>query len=287
MTSGRRARRCQQPRHRASPTGRAVAPRAAHRWRRRLDAVEVSAWFGDTGAGRVSLRCPRHGHRPHRPSGCGKSTFLRILNRMHESVPGAKMAGEVFLDGEDIYAPGPRYRRTPADRHGLPEAQPVPAMSIADNVTAGLTLTGTKVSRSDRAELVETCLHGPACGTRSRTGWRGRAPRCRAASSSGSASPARSPSAQGPLDGRTLLGARPRPRPAGSRRRSPSCARRSPSSSSPTTCSRRPGSPSRPPSSWPSRAHPGVIVESRPDRPSSSTTPSDPRTADYVHGRFG
>ena len=39
------------------------------------------------------------------PSGCGKSTFLRILNRMHESVPGAKMAGEVRLDGEDIYAP--------------------------------------------------------------------------------------------------------------------------------------------------------------------------------------
>ena len=61
------------------------------------------------------------------PSGCGKSTFLRILNRMHESVPGAQMAGEVYLNGEDIYAPGPPPdRRAQADRHGLPEAQPVP-----------------------------------------------------------------------------------------------------------------------------------------------------------------
>ena len=39
------------------------------------------------------------------PSGCGKSTFLRILNRMHELVPGAALAGEVLLDGDDIYAP--------------------------------------------------------------------------------------------------------------------------------------------------------------------------------------
>ena len=40
------------------------------------------------------------------PSGCGKSTFLRVLNRMHEFIPGAAMAGEVFLDGQEIYAPG-------------------------------------------------------------------------------------------------------------------------------------------------------------------------------------
>ena len=39
------------------------------------------------------------------PSGCGKSTFLRILNRMHEMIPGAALAGEVLLDGEDIYDP--------------------------------------------------------------------------------------------------------------------------------------------------------------------------------------
>ncbi len=42
------------------------------------------------------------------PSGCGKSTFLRILNRMHELVPGAPLAGAVFLDGDDIYGAGQR-----------------------------------------------------------------------------------------------------------------------------------------------------------------------------------
>ncbi len=42
------------------------------------------------------------------PSGCGKSTFLRILNRMHELVPSASLAGEVLLDGVDIYDPARR-----------------------------------------------------------------------------------------------------------------------------------------------------------------------------------
>src|ERR1044071_6211762 len=39
------------------------------------------------------------------PSGCGKSTFIRCLNRMHELIPGARVAGQVLLDGDDIYAP--------------------------------------------------------------------------------------------------------------------------------------------------------------------------------------
>ena len=61
------------------------------------------------------------------PSGCGKSTFLRLLNRMHELVPGAALDGEILLDGEDIYAPrhaGPAGAH--AHRHGVPEAEPVP-----------------------------------------------------------------------------------------------------------------------------------------------------------------
>ena len=40
------------------------------------------------------------------PSGCGKSTFLRTLNRMNDTIPGARATGEVLIDGEDIYAPG-------------------------------------------------------------------------------------------------------------------------------------------------------------------------------------
>ena len=126
-----------------------------------LDAVEVSAWFGNHKVlDDVSLSVP-----PGTvtaligPSGCGKSTFLRILNRKHESVPGAQLAGEVNLDGEDIYAAG----RRPTDvrkQIGMvfQKPNPFPAMSIADNVTAGLALTNTKLSKSMRQELVEACL---------------------------------------------------------------------------------------------------------------------------------
>jgi phosphate transport system ATP-binding protein len=127
----------------------------------RLDAVNVSAWFGSNKVlERVSLAMP-----PATvtaligPSGCGKSTFLRILNRMHESVPGAKLAGEVRLNGEDIYAPGAVITGT-RKRIGMvfQKPNPFPAMTIAENVTAGLKLTGTKISRSDRDALIEDCL---------------------------------------------------------------------------------------------------------------------------------
>jgi phosphate transport system ATP-binding protein len=93
------------------------------------------------------------------PSGCGKSTFLRILNRMHESVPSAKLAGEVWLNGQDIYAPGTRITET-RRRIGMvfQKPNPFPTMSIAENVTAGLKLTGTRVSRAHKSDLVERCL---------------------------------------------------------------------------------------------------------------------------------
>ena len=126
-----------------------------------LDAREVSAWFGDHQVlDRVSLMM-RAGEVTALigPSGCGKSTFLRILNRMHELVPSAALAGEVLLDGQDIYDPGRRL--TDARRQiGMvfQKPNPFPAMSIYDNVVAGLKLTGTKVSRSGRDGLVEECL---------------------------------------------------------------------------------------------------------------------------------
>ncbi|MGN6473415.1 MAG: phosphate ABC transporter ATP-binding protein [Mycobacteriales bacterium] len=127
----------------------------------RLDAHHVSAWFGANKVlERVSLSMP-----PATvtaligPSGCGKSTFLRILNRMHESVPSAKLAGEVRLNGDDIYAPDSRITET-RRRIGMvfQKPNPFPAMSIADNVTAGLKLTGQKVARSDKEALIEDCL---------------------------------------------------------------------------------------------------------------------------------
>ena len=126
-----------------------------------LRAREVSAWFGDHKVlEQVSLDMPA-GQVTSLigPSGCGKSTFLRILNRMHELIPGAALAGEVLLDGADVYAPDRRL--TDARRRiGMvfQKPNPFPAMSIYDNVTAGLKLTGAKVTRQQRDRLVEECL---------------------------------------------------------------------------------------------------------------------------------
>ena len=91
------------------------------------------------------------------PSGCGKSTFLRILNRMHEMISSAGLAGEVLLGGDDIYGPGTRaadVRR----RIGMvfQKPNPFPAMSIYDNVASGLKLAGIKVSNRDA--VVEASL---------------------------------------------------------------------------------------------------------------------------------
>ena len=93
------------------------------------------------------------------PSGCGKSTFLRILNRMHELVPGASLAGRVEIDGADVYDPD---RKLTDARRAIgmvfQKPNPFPAMSIEENVLAGLKLTGTKVASRDRDDLVEECL---------------------------------------------------------------------------------------------------------------------------------
>ena len=126
-----------------------------------LDAREITAWFGDHMVlERVSLTM-RAGEVTALigPSGCGKSTFLRILNRMHQLVPGAALAGEVRLDGVDIYDPSQRL--TEARRQiGMvfQKPNPFPAMSIYDNVVAGLKLTGLKVNRSQKDDLVQECL---------------------------------------------------------------------------------------------------------------------------------
>jgi phosphate transport system ATP-binding protein len=126
-----------------------------------LEARDVSAWFGDRLVlDRVSLVMPAGGITALiGPSGCGKSTFLRILNRMHELVPSAKLGGEVLLDGQDIYA---AERKITDARRSIgmvfQKPNPFPAMSIADNVVAGLKLTGTTANRDERDLLVETCL---------------------------------------------------------------------------------------------------------------------------------
>jgi phosphate transport system ATP-binding protein len=126
-----------------------------------LEAERVSAWFGQRKVlDRVSLDMPAGQVTALiGPSGCGKSTFLRILNRMHELVPGAQLAGEVRLAGEDIYAP---QRRLTDARKSIgmvfQKPNPFPAMSIQDNVLAGLKITGTKIGKSEREALTEESL---------------------------------------------------------------------------------------------------------------------------------
>ncbi|MDZ4827252.1 MAG: phosphate ABC transporter ATP-binding protein [Actinomycetota bacterium] len=126
-----------------------------------LEARAVSAWFGTHHVlDRVSLFMePGRVTALIGPSGCGKSTFLRILNRMHEMIPSASLAGEVLLDGSDIYD---SQRRVTDARLQIgmvfQKPNPFPAMSIYDNVVASFRLTGKKVSRSERDAVVEATL---------------------------------------------------------------------------------------------------------------------------------
>jgi phosphate transport system ATP-binding protein len=126
-----------------------------------LEAREVSAWFGDHHVlERVSLEMPAGQVTALiGPSGCGKSTFLRILNRMHELVRGASLAGKVLLDGEDLYDASRRLTEARAQVGMVfQKPNPFPTMSIYDNVLSGLKLTGVRLSQNERDDLVEECL---------------------------------------------------------------------------------------------------------------------------------
>ena len=147
--------RDRQPPRAVAPLGSTTSPLTG------IDARNISAWFGshqvldrvslDMRAGEVTALIG--------PSGCGKSTFLRILNRMHEMIPSASLAGEVLLDGHDVY--DPNRKLTDARREiGMvfQKPNPFPAMSIYDNVLASLRLTGVKASVDVKDGIVETCL---------------------------------------------------------------------------------------------------------------------------------
>ena len=128
------------------------------------------------------------------PSGCGKSTMVRCINRMHEEIPGARAEGRVLLDDLDVYDPSVdvvAVRR--AIGMVFQKPNPFPTMSIFDNVAAGLRLSSRGARRPAARRSRRRCA-APACGTRSQTACPSPAPGCRAASSSGCASRARSPS---------------------------------------------------------------------------------------------
>jgi len=124
-----------------------------------LEARNVHAWFGthhaladvslDFASGTVTALIG--------PSGCGKSTFIRTLNRMHEFIPTAAMAGQVMLDGKDIYDPSVDVTKIRLQIGMVfQKPNPFPSMTIGENVLSGLKLAQLKTSNKE--ELLEECL---------------------------------------------------------------------------------------------------------------------------------
>ena len=92
------------------------------------------------------------------PSGCGKSTFLRTLNRMNDTIPSARVSGDVRLDGQDIYAPEMDVVQLRA-RVGMVFQKPNPfPKSIYENVAYGPRIHGLATSRSEMDAIVERSL---------------------------------------------------------------------------------------------------------------------------------
>ncbi|SOX56086.1 phosphate ABC transporter ATP-binding protein, partial [Mycobacterium ahvazicum] len=129
---------------------------------KRLDLKDVNIYYGSFQAvADVTLSIlPRSVTAFIGSSGCGKTTVLRTLNRMHEVIPGARVQGAVMLDDENIYAPGidpVAVRRAIGMVFQRPN--PFPAMSIRDNVVAGLKLQGVR-NRKLLDEVTEHSLRG-------------------------------------------------------------------------------------------------------------------------------
>ena len=128
----------------------------------KLALNDVNIYYGDFHAVQnVNMQIPAKAVTAFiGPSGCGKSTVLRILNRMHEVIPGASVKGEILLDGQNIYAP----KVDPVSVRNtigmvFQKANPFPTMSIEDNVVAGLKLSGEK-NKKKLKEVAEKSLRG-------------------------------------------------------------------------------------------------------------------------------
>ena len=150
--------RSRAPSPAVTTNARATSPTA----RVRLKTDHLSASFGDAKAVidvSIAFR-DREVTAIIGPSGCGKSTLLRCLNRMHETVPTARVEGSVTLDDQDVYARG--VNAIEVRRHvGMvfQRPTPFPTMSIRDNVAAGLQILGrSKPSSKETDGIVEDAL---------------------------------------------------------------------------------------------------------------------------------
>lgn len=128
----------------------------------KMDIRGLSVRYGDFVALRdITMTIPRNSvFAIIGPSGSGKSTLLRALNRMHDSVPSARVAGDVLLDGRPIY--GPEVDPIEVRRKiGMVFQRPNPfAMSIYDNVAYGLRhgVGARRYSRGELNDAVEEAL---------------------------------------------------------------------------------------------------------------------------------
>jgi phosphate transport system ATP-binding protein len=129
-----------------------------------IEVKQLNAWYGKTQALHdVSLTIEPHSVTALiGPSGCGKSTFVRCLNRMHEEVPGTRVAGNVLIEGTNIYDRDirPIYVRR---QIGMVFQQPnvLPTRSIFENVAIGIRLNGL-ATRHTIGGIVERSLRQAA-----------------------------------------------------------------------------------------------------------------------------
>ncbi|MDR2350457.1 MAG: phosphate ABC transporter ATP-binding protein PstB [Deltaproteobacteria bacterium] len=128
-----------------------------------ISARDVDFWYGDFHALKgINLEMTeKEVTAMIGPSGCGKSTFLKLLNRMNDFVPGARLSGEITVDGENIYGPGAdpvNIRR----RVGMVFQRPNPfPKSIYDNICYGPRLIGVRKA-AELDEIVEKALRAAA-----------------------------------------------------------------------------------------------------------------------------
>ena len=125
-----------------------------------IETQGVNAWFGATQALHdITLTiAANHATAIIGPSGCGKSTFVRCLNRMHETIPNARVEGEVHVGKLNVYGNG----TSPVEvrrRVGMvfQKPNPFPTMTIYDNVASGLKLNGFRRGR-EMDDVVERSL---------------------------------------------------------------------------------------------------------------------------------
>ncbi len=130
---------------------------------KRIDINDLDIYYGDFHAVKdVTMTIePRSVTAFIGPSGCGKSTFLRTLNRMHEVIAGARVEGEVSIDGQNLY--GKNVDPVDVRRQiGMvfQRPNPFPTMSIKENVIAGVRLNSKRISGRAADELTERALRG-------------------------------------------------------------------------------------------------------------------------------